>query len=56
MPLKGKKKSNLMIVFVGESDGTAKLMIVILGGVTVVLVTVIIGLVVKVRKLQTGTS
>ena len=44
-----------MIVFVGESDGTAKLMIVILGGVTVVLVMVIIGLAVQNWKLQRGT-
>uniref|UniRef100_A0A8C4F5Y0 Immunoglobulin domain-containing protein n=1 Tax=Dicentrarchus labrax TaxID=13489 RepID=A0A8C4F5Y0_DICLA len=36
-----------------ESDGTAELMIVVLGGLTVVLVMVIIGLVVKNRKLQT---
>uniref|UniRef100_A0A8P4GK73 Immunoglobulin V-set domain-containing protein n=2 Tax=Dicentrarchus labrax TaxID=13489 RepID=A0A8P4GK73_DICLA len=37
-----------------ESDGTAELMIVVLGGLTVVLVMVIIGLVVKNRKLQTA--
>ncbi|XP_037614597.1 uncharacterized protein LOC119481571 [Sebastes umbrosus] len=36
------------------SDGTAKLTSMILGGLTVFLVAVIIGLVVKVRKLQTA--
>ncbi|XP_036968634.1 uncharacterized protein LOC119027492 [Acanthopagrus latus] len=38
-----------------ESDGIAMLTSVILGALTVVLVLVIIGLVIKVRKLQTGT-
>ncbi|XP_051231385.1 uncharacterized protein LOC127349564 [Dicentrarchus labrax] len=37
-----------------ESDGIAKLVIVVLGSLTVVLVMVIIGLVVKNRKLQTA--
>ena len=50
-----KLDSNLMISLVGESDGIAMLTSVILGALTVVLVLVIIGLVVKVRKLQTGT-
>ncbi|XP_073330772.1 uncharacterized protein [Pagrus major] len=40
----------------GESDGIAKLTSVILGGLTGVLVLVIIGLVVKVRKLQTAVK
>ena len=40
---------------VGESDGIAMLTSVILGALTVVLVLVVVGLVVKVRKLQTGT-
>ena len=44
-----------MFLIVGESDGVAKLPIVILGGVTVVLVMIIIGLAVKNWKLQTGT-
>ncbi|XP_051231382.1 uncharacterized protein LOC127349561 isoform X2 [Dicentrarchus labrax] len=39
-----------------ESDGIAKLVIVILGSLTVVLVMVIIGLVVKNRKLQTANK
>ena len=38
-----------------ESDGITKLMSVILGGLTVFLVMIIIGLVVKIMKLQTGT-
>ncbi|XP_037615492.1 uncharacterized protein LOC119482144 [Sebastes umbrosus] len=38
------------------SDGTAKLTSMILGGLTVFLVAVIIGLVVKVRKLQTSAD
>lgn len=41
---------------VEESDETAKLIIQILGGLTVFLVTVIVVLVVKNRKRQTGTS
>ncbi|XP_073330774.1 uncharacterized protein [Pagrus major] len=50
------KDSNLTISLVGESDRIAKLTSVILGGLTVVLVLVIIGLVVKVRKLQTAVK
>uniref|UniRef100_A0A3Q3RR81 Immunoglobulin domain-containing protein n=1 Tax=Mastacembelus armatus TaxID=205130 RepID=A0A3Q3RR81_9TELE len=46
--VKGKTK-------VSESDGTSKLISVILGGVTVSLVVLIIGLTVKNRKLQRGT-
>ncbi len=44
-----------MIRLLDESDGMTKLTIVILGALTVCLVTVIIGLVVKIKKLQTGT-
>ena len=51
-----KLDSNLMISLVGESGGIAMLTSVIVGALTFVLVLVIIGLVVKVRKLQTGTS
>uniref|UniRef100_A0A671Y147 Uncharacterized LOC115588968 n=1 Tax=Sparus aurata TaxID=8175 RepID=A0A671Y147_SPAAU len=40
----------------GDSDGIAKLTSVILGALTVVLVLVIVGLVVKVRKLQTAVK
>ena len=54
-PFRVKLDSNLRISRVGESDGIAMLTSVILGALTVVLVLVIIGLVVKVRKLQTGT-
>ncbi|KAL7374701.1 hypothetical protein ABVT39_005731 [Epinephelus coioides] len=39
-----------------ESDDVTKLMSVILGGLTAVLLTVIIGLVVKIRKLQKAAS
>ena len=52
---KEKEESNLMIFLVEESEGITKLICVILGALTVLLVMVIIGLVVKVRKLQTGT-
>ncbi|XP_067435992.1 uncharacterized protein [Thunnus thynnus] len=38
----------------GESDGITKLMSVILGGLTILLVMIIIGLVVKIRKFQTA--
>ncbi|XP_044196633.1 uncharacterized protein LOC122973288 isoform X3 [Thunnus albacares] len=38
-----------------ESDGTTKLTSVILAGLTVFLVMVIIGLLLKIRKLKTGT-
>ena len=44
-----------MIFLVEESDATTKLTSVILAGLTVFLVMVIIGLLVKVRKLKTGT-
>ena len=50
-----KLDSNFMTSLVGESNGTAMLTSVILGALTVVLVLVIVGLVVKVRKLETGT-
>ncbi|XP_034713259.1 uncharacterized protein LOC117935231 [Etheostoma cragini] len=49
-------KSNLMIFIIAESDGTAKLMSGILGALTVLLVMIIIGLVVKNRKLQTAAN
>ncbi|XP_044039073.1 uncharacterized protein LOC122869814 [Siniperca chuatsi] len=39
-----------------KSDGIAKLMSVILGGLTVFLVMVVVGLVVEIRKLQTAAS
>ncbi|XP_039677591.1 uncharacterized protein LOC120572369 isoform X5 [Perca fluviatilis] len=39
-----------------ESDGTAKLMILILGALTVLLLMVIIGLVVTIRKLQKAAN
>ena len=44
-----------MIFLVEECDETTKLTSVILAGLTVFLVMVIIGLLVKVRKLKTGT-
>ncbi len=53
--LKSQKESNLIICLLDESDGITKLTSVILGALTVCLVTVVIGLVVKIRKLQTGT-
>uniref|UniRef100_A0A3Q3LCS4 Immunoglobulin domain-containing protein n=1 Tax=Mastacembelus armatus TaxID=205130 RepID=A0A3Q3LCS4_9TELE len=53
--VKGKTKSNMIIFLVAESDGTSKLISVILGGVTVSLVVLIIGLTVQNRKLQRGT-
>ena len=53
-----KLDSNLMISLVGESGGIAMLTSVIVGALTVFLILVIIisGLVVKVRRLQKGTS
>ncbi|XP_044197604.1 uncharacterized protein LOC122973875 [Thunnus albacares] len=39
-----------------ESDGITKLMSVILGGLTVFLIMVVIGLVVKIKKLQTAPN
>lgn len=44
-----------MIFLVEQSDGIAKVENVVLGVLTVFFVMVIIGLVVKNRKLQTGT-
>ena len=54
-----KLDSNLTISLVGESGGIAMLTSVIVGALTVFLILVIIiisGLVVKVRRLQKGTS
>lgn len=45
-----------MIFVVEEGDGITNPMSVILGGLTVFFVTVIIGLVVKVKKLQTAVN
>uniref|UniRef100_A0A3Q3L1Z0 Immunoglobulin domain-containing protein n=1 Tax=Mastacembelus armatus TaxID=205130 RepID=A0A3Q3L1Z0_9TELE len=53
-----KLQNFIVITFIfspAESDGTSKLISVILGGVTVSLVVLIIGLTVKNRKLQRGT-
>ncbi len=44
-----------MIHLLDESDGITKLTSVILGALTVCLVMVVIGLIVKIKKLQTGT-
>ncbi|XP_067436962.1 uncharacterized protein, partial [Thunnus thynnus] len=50
---KAKVESDLSIFLEEESDGITKLMSVILGGLTVFLIIVVIGLVVKIKKLQT---
>ncbi len=44
-----------MICPVDECDGTAKITSVILFALTIGYVVIIVGLVVKIRKLQTGT-
>ncbi|XP_067436136.1 uncharacterized protein [Thunnus thynnus] len=49
-------ESDLSIFLVEESEAITKLMSVILGGVTAFIVMVVIGLVVKIKKLQTEFS
>ncbi|XP_067435866.1 uncharacterized protein [Thunnus thynnus] len=51
-----KVESDLSIFLVEESDGITKLMSVILGGLTVFLIIVVIGLAVKIKKLQTAPN
>ncbi|XP_042258034.1 uncharacterized protein LOC121889876 [Thunnus maccoyii] len=51
-----KVESDLSIFLVEESDGITKLMSVILGGLTVFLIMVVIGLVVKIKTLQTAPN
>ncbi|XP_037614617.1 uncharacterized protein LOC119481586 [Sebastes umbrosus] len=50
------EKSNSIIVLVEENDGSANLMSLILGGLTVSLTIVVVVLAVKVRKLQTAVN
>ncbi|KAM3591129.1 uncharacterized protein V6R79_022934 [Siganus canaliculatus] len=54
LQVKVKSQFKVSLVITDKSDETAKLLSGVLGGLTVVLVLLIIGLVVKIRKLQTG--
>ncbi|KAM3591264.1 uncharacterized protein V6R79_025681 [Siganus canaliculatus] len=56
LQVKVKSQFKVSLVITDKSDETAKLLSGVLGGLTVVLVLLIIGLVVKIRKLQTGLS